>query len=172
MFKAASHLPSIQGRTGLLVDVSGSMSGRISAKSEVTCMDTACGLAIHLSEKCIELRVATFSRNCVVVPPRRGFGLRDAIAGSQPHGATYLREALSKLHGDPGWADLERVIVITDEQSHDGIRAGWAPKSYVINVAPFKNGVSYGNGWTHIDGWSERVVDYMLAFESLETEQI
>lgn len=170
MFKAASHLPSIQGRTGLLVDVSGSMHGTISGKSEVTCMDTACGLAIHLSEKCIELRVAAFSRDCIVVPPRRGFGLRDAIVNSQPHGTTYLRQALSKLHGDHGWSNLERVIVITDEQSHDGNYAGWAPKSYVINVASYKNGVSYGNGWTHIDGWSERVVDYMLAVEELSEE--
>jgi len=172
MMMAASHLPNVNGRTGLLVDVSGSMSGTVSAKSEVTCMDAACGLAIHLSEKCIELRVATFSNQCKVVPPRRGFGLRDAIVKSQPHGGTYLKDALEKLYGDHGWANLERVIVITDEQSHDGSRTGWAPKSYVINVSPYRYGVSYGNGWTHIDGWSERVVDYMLAFEDLETEQI
>jgi len=36
----------------------------------------------------------------------------------------------------------------------------------VVNVAPYQNGVSYGNGWTHIDGWSERIVDYMAAVEA------
>jgi 60 kDa SS-A/Ro ribonucleoprotein len=36
----------------------------------------------------------------------------------------------------------------------------------VVNVAPYKNGISYGNGWMHIDGWSERVVDYIAAIES------
>jgi hypothetical protein len=35
----------------------------------------------------------------------------------------------------------------------------------VINVAPYKRGISYGNGWTHIDGWSERVLDYIAAME-------
>jgi len=35
----------------------------------------------------------------------------------------------------------------------------------VINVAPYKSGISHGNGWTHIDGWSERVLDYIAAME-------
>jgi hypothetical protein len=26
--------------------------------------------------------------------------------------------------------------------------------------------VSYGNGWTHVDGWSERIVDYIAAAEA------
>jgi len=33
-------------------------------------------------------------------------------------------------------------------------------------VAPYKRGLSYGNGWTHIDGWSERIVDYIAAVEA------
>ena len=36
---------------------------------------------------------------------------------------------------------------------------------YVINVASAKNGVGYGP-WTHIDGWSEAVVDYVRHLES------
>ena len=35
---------------------------------------------------------------------------------------------------------------------------------YMINVATDKNGVGYGP-WTHIDGWSEGVVDYIREFE-------
>ena len=61
---------------------------------------------------------------------------------------------------------LERLIVITDEQSHDGILAAWTAKAYVVNVAPYKHGLSYRDGWTHIDGWSERVVDYIAAAEA------
>jgi hypothetical protein len=34
----------------------------------------------------------------------------------------------------------------------------------MINVATDKNGVGYGP-WTHIDGWSEGVVDYIREFE-------
>ena len=29
----------------------------------------------------------------------------------------------------------------------------------------YKSGISYGNGWMHIDGWSERVLDYIAAIE-------
>jgi len=35
-----------------------------------------------------------------------------------------------------------------------------------VNVAPHKHGISYKNGWTHIDGWSERIVDYIAAVEA------
>jgi hypothetical protein len=35
---------------------------------------------------------------------------------------------------------------------------------YVINVASYKNGVGYGK-WTHIDGWSESVVEYIRELE-------
>jgi hypothetical protein len=36
----------------------------------------------------------------------------------------------------------------------------------VVNVAPYIPGISYGNGWTHVDGWSERMVDYITALEA------
>jgi hypothetical protein len=62
------------------------------------------------------------------------------------------------------------VIVITDEQSHDGILPAWTHKAYVINVAPYQSGISYGSGWTHIDGWSERVLDYIAAIEGENAE--
>lgn len=57
------------------------------------------------------------------------------------------------------------MIVATDEQSHDGILPAWTKQAYMINVAPYQSGISYGNGWTHIDGWSERVLDYIAAME-------
>lgn len=156
---------TLPGVTGLLVDVSGSMDAPIAKKSQTTRIDAAAGLAILLRETAEEFRIATFSDTCVTLPARRGFALRDAIAGSQVRSGTYLKRALSTLQGGKEWSDVERVIVITDEQSHDGILPAWTDKAYVVNVAPHKNGISYGNGWTHIDGWSERVLDYIAAME-------
>jgi 60 kDa SS-A/Ro ribonucleoprotein len=92
--------------------------------------------------------------------------LRDAIVKSQAHASTYLKRALTHLSNQPGWKKLQRLIVITDEQSHDGILPAWTAKAYVVNIAPYKHGLSYGNGWTHIDGWSERIVDYIAAVEA------
>lgn len=166
MLKSLDGVPEISGATGLLIDVSGSMDYRLAQRGETTRMDAAAGLAILLREKAEDLEVATFSERCVTLPARRGFALRDAIVGSQEHGGTYLRKALTKLRDEEGWAKLGRVVVVTDEQSHDGILPAWTRNAYVINVAPYSHGVSYGNGWTHIDGWSERVFDYIVLAEA------
>ena len=165
MLKGIAGFERLAGSIGLVVDVSGSMNYQLAKKGETTRMDAAAGLAILLREKAEEFAIATFSDACVELPARRGFALRDAIVKSQAHSGTYLKRALSELKGKKEWARLERMVVITDEQSHDGILPAWTPKAYVINVAPYQHGVSYGNGWTHIDGWSERVMDYIAAAE-------
>ena len=166
MLKGIVGFEKLAGSTGFVVDVSGSMNYKLSKKGETTRMDAAAGLAILLREKAEEFGIATFSEKCVELPPRRGFALRDAIVGSQAHSGTYLKRALAQLAEKDEWRKLERLIVITDEQSHDGILPAWTPRAYVVNVAPYKHGVSYGNGWTHVDGWSERIVDYIAAAES------
>jgi 60 kDa SS-A/Ro ribonucleoprotein len=174
MFKALEGVETLPGVTGLLIDVSGSMDAAISAPRprfgarapvmETTRVDVAAGLAILLREKAEVVKVATFSSGVVEVAPRRGFALRDAIHSSQPHSATYLKRALETLKVS-SWNNVDRVIVITDEQSADGICSAWTPHAYVINVAPHVVGVSTRNSWTHVDGWSERVFDYIAEVE-------
>ena len=155
--KAQEKLP---GRTVLLVDVSGSMMAALSRRSEMLRTDAAYGLAILLREICEKAITFTFSDNLVEVPPRRGFALRDALEASQPHSATYLGRALEKIR-----EKYERIIVITDEQAHDQV-PGPRGRGYMINVASNKNGVGYGP-WTHIDGWSDAVVEYIRALEQM-----
>jgi 60 kDa SS-A/Ro ribonucleoprotein len=135
MLKGIAGLEKLGGSTRLVVDVSGSMNYKLSKKGETTRMDAAAGLAILLREKAEEFCIATFSDSCVELPPRRGFALRDGIVGSQAHSGTYLKRALTQLQEKREWRELERVIVITDEQSHDGILPGWTPRAYVVNVA-------------------------------------
>jgi hypothetical protein len=170
MLKGISGLAKLKGSTGLVVDVSGSMNYKLAKKGETTRMDAAAGLAILLREKVEEFAIATFSDTCVELPARRGFALRDAIVKSQAHSGTYLKRALGELSSKNGWKDLDRLIVVTDEQSHDGILPAWTKKAYVVNVAPYKHGISYGNGWTHVDGWSERILDYIAAAEEEAAE--
>jgi 60 kDa SS-A/Ro ribonucleoprotein len=152
--------PKLPDKTVLLVDVSGSMISALSAKSQMLRTDAAYGLAVLLREVCAEVSAYTFSSALVRVPARRGFALRDALDSSQPHNATYLGKALEQL-GEK----YDRIIVITDEQAHDRVPAPKAGLGYVINVASYKNGVGYGR-WTHIDGWSEAVIDYIRALET------
>lgn len=163
MFKCLEGSDKLKGKTVLLVDVSGSMDDKVSAKSDLTRLDAACALAILLREICEQVDVCTFSNGVIGVPPRRGFALRDAIKSSQPHGGTNLGSALSTLrYGEK----VDRLIVITDEQSADAVNAP-KTKGYMLNVASAKNGVGYGK-WNHIDGWSESVVRYVTELEKAD----
>ena len=160
MLKCVAEAEKLPGKTIVLVDVSGSMTAPLSRRSEMQRTDAAYGLAVLLREIAEKVAVYSFSDNLVEVPARRGFALRDAIDASQRHNSTQLGDAVEKLNRNE---KCDRLIVITDEQAHDRVPAPTG-KGYLINVASFKNGVGYGK-WTHIDGWSEAVIEYIRALE-------
>ncbi len=160
MLKSVAGQEKLAGRTIVLVDVSGSMTAPLSQRSEMQRTDAAYGLAVLLREIGERVAVFSFSDSLVEVPARRGFALRDAIANSQRHNSTQLGKAVTELNQNHGY---DRLIVITDEQAHDTVPAPRG-KGYVVNVASYKNGVGYGK-WTHIDGWSESVVEYIRTLE-------
>lgn len=160
MLRAAGDLPKLPGKTALVIDNSGSMYGtKVSKKSEMDRSDAACALAILAREICDDVVVIGFGSTAAVIPARRGFALRDAIRRG-PGGGTYTQMAL-ELAAREGY---DRLILITDEQSHQAVRALPNTQKYVINVAAYRNGIGYGE-FTHIDGWSEAVLDYIRVSE-------
>jgi 60 kDa SS-A/Ro ribonucleoprotein len=162
MLKSVASAEKLSGRTIVLVDVSGSMTAPLSRRSEMQRTDAAYGLAVLIREIGGQVAVFSFSDSLVEVPARRGFALRDAIDTSQRHNGTYLGRAVEELNRKEKY---DRLIVVTDEQAHDTVPAPHG-KGYVINVASYKNGVGYGK-WTHIDGWSESVIEYIRALERM-----
>src|SRR5579864_479695 len=160
MLKSIAEQEKLAGKTVLLVDVSGSMNWALSKHSEMKRTDAAYGLAVLLREIGERVAVFSFSNHLVHVPARRGFALRDAIDASQAHNGTYLGKAVEQLNEKERY---DRLIVISDEQAHDTVPNPQG-KGYVINVASYKNGVGYSK-WTHIDGWSESVVEYIRTLE-------
>jgi len=169
MFKCLEGHGKLKGKTVLLVDVSGSMDAPVSRKSDLQRVDAGAALAMLLREVCEDVVIYTFSDREALIPTRRGFALAEAIVKSQPHSGTYLGRSASAVATRE--YDADRVIVITDEQSHDHVGNPFAAtraKAYMLNVANERNGVGYKNGWTHIDGWSESCVDYIVAEESFK----
>lgn len=166
MLRGLEGHEKLKGETILLVDVSGSMNYSISGKSEVMRMDCACGLAVLCREICESVRVFAFSDDIKEIAPRRGFALRDAIVKSMPHGRTDMGDAISHVNTQA----YDRLIVFTDEQSHQAVGAPKHGLGYVINVSSDKNGVGYG-AWTHIDGFSESTIKYIIELEKLGKDE-
>jgi 60 kDa SS-A/Ro ribonucleoprotein len=183
MFKCLNGHDKLKGQTVLLVDVSGSMDEKLSAKSDLTRLDAANGLAMLLREICEEVKIFSFSMKLCSIAPRRGFALRDAIHNSQEHSGTPLGTAVASIYGNQNFSTAQfgfygskgidykgqnlkpdRLIVITDEQSAEAVQNP-VGKGYMINVASNQNGVGYGK-WTHVDGFSESVVDWIREYES------
>jgi 60 kDa SS-A/Ro ribonucleoprotein len=169
MFRAVQDRQgSLAGHTVLLVDVSGSMNYGLSGRSEMKRTDAAYGLAILLREMAEKVTIYTFSEEAKRVAARRGMALRDALEQSQPHGGTNLGRSLAQIQGDREAMGYDRLVVITDEQSHDSVLGppvgDGMGRGYMINVASNRNGVGYGR-WVHIDGFSEAVVDYIAELE-------
>lgn len=163
MVLALESTEPLPGHTALVVDVSGSMTGRISGKSKLDRRDAAGALAVLLREICERASVYTFADSLESVPNFRGLPLVDAIrhAGG---GGTNLEASLRTLKAKQ--PTLDRIIVITDEQAHDGILPCWATHGYVVNVAGYQPALDVRHGWTRISGWSERLVDWLRLEEA------
>ena len=161
MQKSLAAADKLPGTTVVLVDVSGSMEyGNISKRSVLTRIDGACALAALITGVCDDARVFSFSNQVVEVPPRKGMALIDAVKRSQRHSGTALGAAVQTIDSQ---VNYDRLIVVTDEQSNDRV-PNPKGKGYMINVSSYENGVGYGP-WTHINGFSEKVIDYVRESE-------
>ena len=180
MLKCLEGHEKLTGKTILIVDVSGSMySGSMSERSEMDRAKVACSLAVLVREVCERPVIYATAgddgkriHKTEIVPPRRGFALSDVIYNlCRPlgGGGIFLKQVMDYVYDREKEAD--RVIVITDEQDC-GIGKGDEParanafgkQNYLINVSTNKNGVGYGK-WTHIDGFSEAIIDYIIQSE-------
>ncbi len=181
--RVCSQAPKLSGKTLVVIDVSGSMYGAsVSAKSDMNRAQAACALGAILREVCEEPVIYATAGNdgtrvhqTELVPARRGMALVDAIHGMcRPlgGGGIFLNPVCRFLAERE--RNVTRMVVITDEQdcatdaADSPIHAkplGPGGHNYLINVATYQNGIGYGT-WTHIDGWSENVVRYIVEVES------
>ena len=165
-----------------MIDVSGSMGGMISGKSELQRFDAAAAIAMLLREVCEEVAIYCTAGNdysrihqTALIPARSGFALRDLVKNgynSLGGGGIFLVQSMQYVYEREG--NVDRLIVLTDEQDCDidpakkpASARTFGKQNYLINVACEKNGIGYGK-WTHVDGWSEAVIDFIRESEKLE----
>lgn len=183
MLKALESHPVLEGKTVVIIDVSGSMGGTVSGKSKIGRVDAAASLAILLREISEDFSVYATAGNdytrvhkTALIPSRRGFALRDAIIKAKDElggGGIFLKQVMDYVY-DREKEPVSRVIVITDEQDCDTDPAKapskantFGKRNYLINIANERNGIGYDK-WVHIDGFSESVIDYIQAVEDQE----
>lgn len=177
MLKCMDGLPRLAGTTALVIDTSPSMwHAKVSAKSELDRFDAAAALAILARDICESVHVWAFNSKAYEIPARRGFALRDALAATQA--VASMGGLAVQAANERGY---DRIIVLTDGQWHypdqklgyymregkaqDVSPAPLTDKAYMVNLAPYVHGVG-GGRWESVDGWSERILDYIMALES------
>jgi 60 kDa SS-A/Ro ribonucleoprotein len=161
LIASLNDMKQLPGLTVVLTDVSGSMTEKLSAKSDLNRMTAAATLSSIVPSD--NVRSFSFSNNTKEIPFRKGMSGVEAIINSQGHGGTDLVSALNHINAT---VKYDRLIVTTDEQ----MSFGHLPKpqgkfNYMINVASAKNGVGYRDNWTHIDGFSESIFKYIAEAE-------
>lgn len=160
---------NLPGHTVIVIDVSGSMDAILSEKGTLTRLDAASALAVLFQAVCEKYDIYTFSDKTMHLNnPRRGLQLVKEISESQLHRSTQLFSALGHVQAHARGTPT-RVVVITDEQAHDSpygkLPMQFAKKGYVVNVAPYEPSLDIDRNWTRVNGWSERLVDWICMEE-------
>lgn len=158
MIWAIEHQPKLLGRTVIVVDCSASMDAPVSSNSEINRKVAAATLASMINGD--DVRLFVFGSTYSEIAFRRGIPGVDHIAKHRL-GGTNLGAAIK--FAESVCKDYDRIIVITDEQTADRVDNP-ENKGYMINVAPYKDGVGYGK-WTHIDGFSSHALRYIYEVE-------
>lgn len=150
---STSALPVLPGRTLVLVDMSGSMDAHLSARSSVSRRDAAAVFAVSLAKRNpagTDL-VQFGTRAERVVFSVGDSALKIASTKFRGMGGTHTRAAAQQFY-----AGHDRMIILTDEQSHDGDPTAVVPSSvpcYTWNLAGYRFGSTpAGRGNRHTFG--------------------
>lgn len=180
LFRSLADASKLKGRTLLVVDISGSMNGSISSKSDLSRIDAAKALTILAREVCEDVVIFATAGNdsrrthaTVRIPAHRGFALGEYLTSAEVRnkiggGGVFMQQCMNYIK-EQNLGAFDRVIVFTDEQDCDHGRnpadaALLGNFNYVLNVGAYKNGVN-SDKWTTITGFSESVIDYIQAVE-------
>lgn len=184
---SCENLPKLYGKTVIAIDVSGSMSSTISAKSNVRCSDISCLLGVIASRICDDFVVYTFDDE--LYHPRithRSPILETTMRINKCGGGTNLKLPLNKMIHDNIYAD--RLIILSDNEINHGWYGRYSKTCQTL-ADSYRNTIN-PNLWVHaidlqgygtqqfiggktniIAGWSERVLEFIaLAENGIDTQ--
>lgn len=174
---SCENVPKLPGRTVIAVDISGSMSSNVSAKSDVRCCEIGMMLGIIANRICEDDIFYVFNGAIEQKQiPSSGI-LYSTVHEAMAYGGTDMNLPFKKMLEDKIRCD--RVIVISDNECN----GGWAGNT-VQSIADRYRKESGNNIWVHaidlmgygtqqfsgpktniIAGWSEKVFDFILLAE-------
>lgn len=181
---SVENLPKISGNTVIAVDVSGSMSSTISAKSDVRCSEIAMMLGMIANRICENAILYTFDMDIKKYDVSHRNGILYTTIHSAMFGcSTNMSLPFQKMMRDRIQAD--RVIILSDNMCNSGY-SRYSHK--IVQVLADEYRRTTGNDiWVHaidlqgygtqqfhgaktniIAGWSEKVFDFILLAEQGE----
>ncbi len=158
----------LPGTTAICVDCSGSMSNHLSSfkrpngsmgQSETTRFDAAAALAGCINGR---TRLIAFGHEAKEIAPIQGLGASIALATANVGHSTNAHLAMEIVNRMVPLPD--RAIIITDEQATQRLPKPLTKSNYIVNVAPYQNGIGYGQ-YNTINGFSAATIDYIREIE-------
>jgi hypothetical protein len=143
-----SAVPTLPGRTLVLVDRSGSMFGPVSGRSQLSRADAAAVFGAALAVRAARADLVEFGTGSAPVPFRRSEAVLRIVERFGNLGGTQTAEAVRRHY-----RGHDRVVVVTDEQAH-GVsrfdRRGSDPTAQVPQQVPVYTwnlaGYRFGHG--------------------------
>jgi hypothetical protein len=183
MIGSYANLPKLQGRTLFIVDVSGSMNCRYSAKSNYNRIDAAAAMAMLAANQCEDFELVCTAghdgrhthKTEHIKYPAKGFDLIGQIReayGRLGGGGIFTRQCLEWCRANLT-GEFDRIIIFSDSQDCDYYEKRtprpFGKYNYIVDVSSEKRGINYKGIWTaEVSGFSEHFLTFIAGLEGLE----
>lgn len=151
-----ANVPALTGRTLILVDMSGSMGGSLSARSDLSRAEAAGLFGAALAVRAEHVDLVQYGTHSAPVPVRGGESVLTLLQRFTGMGGTNTWGAVRERY-----AGHDRVVIVTDEQSRDSYGREFHPGGmsrtvpmYIWNLAGYRAGSAPTGGRdnTHVFG--------------------
>lgn len=131
---SVDNVPSLPGRTLILIDCSGSMWSSLSGRSKAQRYQVAGVFGLALAKRAEDATAVVFGTNSQELPKMKGSILR-AAEKLPDLGGTYTWKAVADHY-----KGHDRVIILTDEQAHDSHHGMFdaIPALYTFNIGGYR----------------------------------